>query len=474
MGPKQTTPQGDNPAGKKEGQDGATPVFSFTGPSATSSSPLAGPSVTSPNEPGALGSDTLSTGANVSRTMDSLNNRDQATHGGLVFAKHRFDKIDPKTGDILLTPDEEPKKKGFFATLFGGGRRKQAPESVSMVENRHKDVVIPEQYQNPGGKKRSKAVAQPAPAPATPADPVAPATPAASTQPAAPAQSMPAPAQPALASSTQPAPQAAPASQPAAPKKSRKGVIIALAGVAVVAVAIVAVVLVTNVMNSGNNKGGNKGGSGTSSNIAVNAVINDISARRMIEEKIDLAEWLALNYEDMKDNPYLRMYNFINADNGFKEALDGLNVLAKNLLISKDEASVELGQIIKERVESYLELASVLNVVSGYAFVGTEDYESQMQELLNNQSRYSEQLLLAQEILTPLPKIMDQYHNDNCSNNSSSPACLDALSQAERFNEVVEDEDFFLSIINLSNTGLENISQEDYLVNIIEEYLGES
>lgn len=359
MGQKQTAPQSEKP------------VFSFTGTSATSNSPLGGPSVTSPNEPGTLGADTLSTGANVSRTMDNLNSRDQSTHGGLAFAKHRFDKIDPKTGDILLTPDTPKKKQGLFSGLFG--RKAAQPESVSMIENRHKDVVIPEEYQNPGRKKRGKAAAQPAPAPAAPADPVVPATPAASTQPAAPAQPMPAPAQPALASSTQPAPQAAPASQPAAPKKSRKGIIIALAGVAVVAAAIVAVVLVSNVMNSGSNKGGNTTNTANNSSSQVvptnseNILIEKI---QLLSNGAEFAEYLISSINNGSYNLAMLLDNADSTLNTINELSDNLDELS--VLVNQELPNSELNQILQSRVPGYKNVLNYLAMIIGY-YIGDSE-----------------------------------------------------------------------------------------------------
>ena len=51
------------------------------------------------------GSGTLSTGANISRTMDALNvNERKSATSNSPFAKHRFDKVAPGTGDILIDP----------------------------------------------------------------------------------------------------------------------------------------------------------------------------------------------------------------------------------------------------------------------------------------------------------------------------------------------------------------------------------
>ena len=81
------------------------------------------------------GSGTLSTGANISRTMNDLNSNDRksATFNS-PFAKHRFQKVAPQTGDILIDPSRSSvvsstpsEKKGInrgrliqFGLIFGG------------------------------------------------------------------------------------------------------------------------------------------------------------------------------------------------------------------------------------------------------------------------------------------------------------------------------------------------------------------
>lgn len=105
MDPKQTSPLGNTPAGGQEGQNGqpagTQPVFETAGGNnaAGNSTAMAGQ----------LGAANLSTGANVSRTMDSLNSKNQSATGSSVFSKHKFDKVDPN-GDIIL-PTSGPVKK---------------------------------------------------------------------------------------------------------------------------------------------------------------------------------------------------------------------------------------------------------------------------------------------------------------------------------------------------------------------------
>lgn len=105
MDPKQTSPLGNTPAGGQEGQNGqpagTQPVFGTAGGNnaAGNSTAMAGQ----------LGAANLSTGANVSRTMDSLNSKNQSATGSSVFSKHKFDKVDPN-GDIIL-PTSGPVKK---------------------------------------------------------------------------------------------------------------------------------------------------------------------------------------------------------------------------------------------------------------------------------------------------------------------------------------------------------------------------
>ena len=116
MDPKQTSPLGNTPAGGQEGQNGqpATPqpVFGtgnigMAGTAAgTNASPLGGATGDTTNAAnqkmaGTLGAENLSTGANVSRTMDSLNSKNQSATGTSVFSKHKFDKVHPD-GAIIL------------------------------------------------------------------------------------------------------------------------------------------------------------------------------------------------------------------------------------------------------------------------------------------------------------------------------------------------------------------------------------
>lgn len=81
------------------------------------------------------GSGTLSTGANISRTMDALNvNERKSATSNSPFAKHHFDKVAPGTGDILIDPSAgsiissaPAENKGInrgrliqFGLIFGG------------------------------------------------------------------------------------------------------------------------------------------------------------------------------------------------------------------------------------------------------------------------------------------------------------------------------------------------------------------
>ncbi|MBR5408921.1 hypothetical protein IK112_03220 [Candidatus Saccharibacteria bacterium] len=113
MDPKQTSPLGNNPAGGQEGQNGqpagTQPVFGAAGGNgAASNSTMAGQ----------LGAANLSTGANVSRTMDSLNSKNQSATGTSVFSKHKFDKVDPD-GAIIIPGSSDARmieKKGLSSS----------------------------------------------------------------------------------------------------------------------------------------------------------------------------------------------------------------------------------------------------------------------------------------------------------------------------------------------------------------------
>lgn len=110
MDPKQTEGQNSGPGNAPAGG------FSFSSEPANNT---------------ANNSGTLSTGANVARAMSDLNsNRKSATQNS-PFAKHQFQKVAPRTGDILIDPSgniitEEPKKginRGRliqFGLIFGG------------------------------------------------------------------------------------------------------------------------------------------------------------------------------------------------------------------------------------------------------------------------------------------------------------------------------------------------------------------
>lgn len=111
----------------------------------------------------------LSTGANVSRTMDSLNAESGATYGGMTFTKHSFDKIEPGTGDIILNSSESDKpRRGIFG---GAGRKKSTPSGWDMntaresaasadaseptfTTNRSSTAYVPSEFQNPAPEKK--------------------------------------------------------------------------------------------------------------------------------------------------------------------------------------------------------------------------------------------------------------------------------------------------------------------------------
>ena len=118
MDPKQTEGQNSGPATPQGG-------FSFSNGAMPSGTPP-----TNTTTPG-----TLSTGANVSRTMDDLNVNDRkSATSNSPFAKHHFDKVAPGTGDILIAPSSSniissnpTGQKGInrgrliqFGLIFGG------------------------------------------------------------------------------------------------------------------------------------------------------------------------------------------------------------------------------------------------------------------------------------------------------------------------------------------------------------------
>lgn len=121
----------------------------------------------------------LSTGANVSRTMDDLNAENNPTYGSMPFTKHSFDKIEPGTGDIILGGSDSNKpKRGLFG---GAGRRKSTPSGWDMnapatpqgqgasaptgspagypsepafTTNRSSTAYVPSEFQNPAPEKK--------------------------------------------------------------------------------------------------------------------------------------------------------------------------------------------------------------------------------------------------------------------------------------------------------------------------------
>ena len=71
---------------------------------------------------------TLSTGANIARTMNDLNANDRKSATvNSPFAKHHFDKVAPQTGDILIASSSPRPKFSFFS------RKKATSTSPSMV-----------------------------------------------------------------------------------------------------------------------------------------------------------------------------------------------------------------------------------------------------------------------------------------------------------------------------------------------------
>ncbi len=136
MDPKQTSPLGAPQVGGQEGQPvQLTPaVGDVSGANSQAEAPASPAPVfsTGTTQPakmaGDLGAESLSTGANVSRTMDSLNDTNQSATGAPIFAKHKFDKIEYATGDILLNKDDPKPKRRFF-----GGSSTPRPKSAAEI-----------------------------------------------------------------------------------------------------------------------------------------------------------------------------------------------------------------------------------------------------------------------------------------------------------------------------------------------------
>ncbi|MBQ8984905.1 hypothetical protein IJ098_03580 [Candidatus Saccharibacteria bacterium] len=143
MDPKQTSPLGGTPGGGQEGQNpssasagansGATPVFSSGTDSASAGTPASDQKM-----PGTLGAENLSTGANVSRTMESLNSKNQSETGTSVFSKHKFDRAEPD-GSILI-----PESKGLFFRKSRGDKDNDVTGSMIAARGESADGLDPE------------------------------------------------------------------------------------------------------------------------------------------------------------------------------------------------------------------------------------------------------------------------------------------------------------------------------------------
>ncbi|MBR2659259.1 hypothetical protein IKD60_00665, partial [Candidatus Saccharibacteria bacterium] len=169
MDPKQTPPLGNAQTGGQEGQpvgasmSGAaanTPVFS-TGTNMPAQ-PDAGQKMA-----GDLGAENLSTGANVSRTMDNLNNANQSATGAPIFAKHKFDKIEYATGDIIVGHNDPKPKHSFFG--FGSGSKDNGPKVKSAAEITREARREAKRLRKLNAKKSTGSMVEPASAAAQPA-----------------------------------------------------------------------------------------------------------------------------------------------------------------------------------------------------------------------------------------------------------------------------------------------------------------
>lgn len=153
MDPKQTPPLGNAQTSGQEGQ----PVGAPTSGATSGVFKMAGD----------LGAENLSTGANVSRTMDSLNNANQSATGAPVFAKHKFDKIEYATGDIIVDNNDAKPKFSFFG--FFGSSKKNGPKVKSAAEITREARREAKRLRKLNAKKSTGSMVEPASAAAQPA-----------------------------------------------------------------------------------------------------------------------------------------------------------------------------------------------------------------------------------------------------------------------------------------------------------------
>ena len=225
MDPKQTPPLGNAQTGGQEGQpvpaptSGAAQAPVFSTGTDMSAQPAAPQKMA-----GDLGAENLSTGANVSRTMDSLNNANQSATGAPIFAKHKFDKIEYATGDIIVDNNDAKPKSSFFGFSFGSSKN-NGPKVKSAAEITREARREAKRLRKLNAKKSTGSMVEPASAAAQPA--------------------------PAPESAPAPTPAPTPASKPQTTKRT-KLIVGALVAILIIAASILGVVALTS------NKSGTK------------------------------------------------------------------------------------------------------------------------------------------------------------------------------------------------------------------------
>ena len=219
MDPKQTPPLGNAQTGGQEGQPvGAPTSGAAQAPVFSTGTDMSAQPAAPQKMAGDLGAENLSTGANVSRTMDSLNNTNQSATGAPIFAKHKFDKIEYATGDIIVDNNDAKPKSSFFGFSFGSSKN-NGPKVKSAAEITREARREAKRLRKLNAKKSTGSMVEPASAAAQPA--------------------------PAPESASAPTPAPTPASKPQTTKRT-KLIVGALVAILIIAASILGVVALTS------------------------------------------------------------------------------------------------------------------------------------------------------------------------------------------------------------------------------------